>query len=214
MDGMSAFGATPRQAAEILKKSLPALRSPSVITRKNALSQVAELLISQPEDILATYFAVDSYVTEFVAILSGKPNIPKKDEKKKKIKTRATAAADDSEQDEGNQPRASLDSLPYDEEAEMARVLAMSATDAGMPAESSAEFGVTRDEVEAQMFAARCMANMMETLPGSSHTIISKGGVTVLCAKLMEIEYMDLAGQVLCVSSIAILHLILHLPSY
>ncbi len=200
LDGMSAFGATPRQAAEILKKSLPALRSPSVVIRKNALSQVAELLISQPEDILASYFAVDSYVTEFVAILSGKPNIQKKDEKKKKIKTRA-AAADDSDQEEDSQPC----DLPYNEDDEMARVLAMSAADAGVQVEPTGDFGVTRDEVEAQMFAARCMANMMETLPGSSHTIIAKGGVPVLCAKLMEIDYMDLAGQVLCVSVVRLM---------
>jgi E3 ubiquitin-protein ligase TRIP12 len=209
-DGLSAFGATPRQAAEILKKSLPALKSPDVITRKNALSQVAELLISQPEDILASCFPVDAYVTEFVAILSGKPNIVKAGTtgKKKQSNTgrayNAITAGHTSDEDDAA-GHSSMEDVAYDEDAEMARILAMSAADAGVQLDDSADFGVTKDEVESQMFAARCMANMMEALPGSSHTIVSKGGVAVLCAKLREIDYMDLAGQVLCVSTLSCL---------
>ncbi len=204
-DGVSAFGATPRQAADILKKSLPAMRDANVGIRKNALSQVAELLISQPEDILGAYFSVDAYTAEFIAILSGKPNTAKSP---KPGVSRAEGAAsilededDDMEDVIDDTP---LDASACDEDAEMARILAMSAADAGLPIDGGPPYGgsASADEVESQMFAARCLANMIESMPGSSQTVVAKGGVAVLCAKLMEIEYMDLAGQVLCVCRI------------
>jgi hypothetical protein len=41
----------------------------------------------------------------------------------------------------------------------------------------------------------------MEALPGSAHTVVHHGGVPVLCSKLLEIQYIDLAEQSISVRS-------------
>ncbi|KAI8443508.1 hypothetical protein BY996DRAFT_4540516, partial [Phakopsora pachyrhizi] len=42
-------------------------------------------------------------------------------------------------------------------------------------------------DVEQMLLASRCLANLMEALPGSAHTVVHHGAVPVLCAKLLEI---------------------------
>lgn len=54
---------------------------------------------------------------------------------------------------------------------------------------------------EAQVLACRCLANLMEALPGVAHTVVYHGAIPVLCSKLIEISYIDLAEQTLSVSS-------------
>ena len=53
---------------------------------------------------------------------------------------------------------------------------------------------------EAQVLACRCLANLMEALPGVAHTVVYHGAIPVLCSKLVEISYIDLAEQTLSVS--------------
>lgn len=54
--------------------------------------------------------------------------------------------------------------------------------------------------VEMMLLACRCLANLMEALPGSSHSVVHAGAVPILCSKLLEIQYIDLAEQTLSVS--------------
>jgi E3 ubiquitin-protein ligase TRIP12 len=50
---------------------------------------------------------------------------------------------------------------------------------------------------ELQLLACRCIANLLEALPSPTtfHAIVSSGAIPVLCAKLMMIEYIDVAEQ-------------------
>jgi E3 ubiquitin-protein ligase TRIP12 len=57
---------------------------------------------------------------------------------------------------------------------------------------------------EMALIACRCMANMMEALPASTANIVYGGAVPVLCKKLLEIHYIDVAEQALSVSEISI----------
>ncbi|KAI8453100.1 hypothetical protein BY996DRAFT_8502365 [Phakopsora pachyrhizi] len=50
-------------------------------------------------------------------------------------------------------------------------------------------------DVEQMLLASLCLANLMEALPGSAHTVVHHGAVPVLCAKLLEINFIDLAEQ-------------------
>lgn len=88
---------------------------------------------------------------------------------------------DDDGDDAGNQ----------DEDAALAAALAMSG---GGQYQGD-------DNLEAQVLAARCLANLMEALPGVAHTVVYHGAIPVLCSKLIEISYIDLAEQTLSVSS-------------
>lgn len=56
------------------------------------------------------------------------------------------------------------------------------------------------ENLEAQLLACRCLANLMEALPGCGHTLVYHGAIPVLCSKLLEISYIDLAEQTLIVS--------------
>ncbi|KAI7946751.1 hypothetical protein MJO29_011278 [Puccinia striiformis f. sp. tritici] len=53
----------------------------------------------------------------------------------------------------------------------------------------------TFSEAELVLLASRCLANLMEALPGSAHTVVHHGAVPVLCANLLEINFSDLAEQ-------------------
>ena len=57
----------------------------------------------------------------------------------------------------------------------------------------------------AQVLACRCLANLMEAWPGGAHTVVYHGAIPVLCSKLIEISYIDLAEQTLSVSGILLL---------
>ncbi|KAF7309015.1 Ubiquitin-protein ligase [Mycena kentingensis (nom. inval.)] len=72
-----------------------------------------------------------------------------------------------------------------DEDAALAAALAMSGGYQG------------DDNLEAQVLACRCLANLMEALPGVAHTVVYQGAIPVLCSKLIEISYIDLAEQTL-----------------
>ena len=76
-----------------------------------------------------------------------------------------------------------------DEDSALAAALAMSA--GGAPAGD--------ENLEAQLLACRCLANLMEALPGVGHTLVYHGAIPVLCSKLLEISFIDLAEQTLLV---------------
>lgn len=82
-----------------------------------------------------------------------------------------------------------------DEDAALAAVLALSSGGAYQGDEN----------LEAQVLACRCLANLMEALPGVAHTVVYHGAIPVLCSKLIEISYIDLAEQTLSVSILSIL---------
>ncbi|RKP24894.1 armadillo-type protein [Syncephalis pseudoplumigaleata] len=50
---------------------------------------------------------------------------------------------------------------------------------------------------EIMLLACRCIANLVEAIPGSASTLVCRDVVPVLCAKLQAIEYIDLAEQAL-----------------
>jgi E3 ubiquitin-protein ligase TRIP12 len=53
---------------------------------------------------------------------------------------------------------------------------------------------------EMMLLACRCIANLMEALPAATANVVYGGAVPVLCAKLVDIQYIDLAEQALTVS--------------
>lgn len=55
------------------------------------------------------------------------------------------------------------------------------------------EFGGSNPEM--MLLACRCLANMMEALPSATANVVYGGSVPVLCQKLLEIDYIDLAEQ-------------------
>ncbi|KAI9769081.1 MAG: Ubiquitin fusion degradation protein 4 [Geoglossum simile] len=50
---------------------------------------------------------------------------------------------------------------------------------------------------EMMLLACRCIANLMEALPAATANVVYGGAVPVLCRKLLEIHYIDLAEQAL-----------------
>ncbi|KAI1416613.1 HECT-domain-containing protein [Hypoxylon sp. FL1857] len=50
---------------------------------------------------------------------------------------------------------------------------------------------------EIMLLACRCLANLMEALPASAANVVYGGAVPILCQKLLEIHYIDLAEQAL-----------------
>jgi E3 ubiquitin-protein ligase TRIP12 len=91
------------------------------------------------------------------------------------------AEEDEDEDDDGGE---------QDEDAALAAALAMS---------SGSQYQGDENP-EAQVLACRCLANLMEALPGVAHTVVYHGAIPVLCSKLIEISYIDLAEQTLSVS--------------
>ena len=61
------------------------------------------------------------------------------------------------------------------------------------------DFG--EENPEMMLLACRCIANLMEALPASTANVVYGGAVPILCQKLLEIHYIDLAEQALSVSS-------------
>ena len=58
------------------------------------------------------------------------------------------------------------------------------------------EFG-EEGNPEMMLLACRCLANLMEALPASISAVVYGGSVPILCQKLLEIQYIDLAEQAL-----------------
>lgn len=102
------------------------------------------------------------------------------------VKILGGRGADEDEDDDGDD-----DSPEQDEDAALAAALAM----------STGNTFQGDDNLEAQVLACRCLANLMEALPGVAHTVVYHGAIPVLCSKLIEISYIDLAEQTLSVSS-------------
>lgn len=50
---------------------------------------------------------------------------------------------------------------------------------------------------EVMLLACRCIANLMEALPAATASVVYGGAVPVLCQKLLEIHFIDLAEQAL-----------------
>ena len=50
---------------------------------------------------------------------------------------------------------------------------------------------------EMMLLACRCIANLMEALPASTAVVVYSGAVPILCQKLLEIDFIDLAEQAL-----------------
>lgn len=60
------------------------------------------------------------------------------------------------------------------------------------------------ENTEMMLLACRCIANLMEALPSSVANVVYGGAVPVLCQKLLEIHFIDLAEQALSVSMSAL----------
>ena len=61
------------------------------------------------------------------------------------------------------------------------------------------DFG--EENPEMMLLACRCLANLMEALPASTANVVYGGAVPILCQKLLEIHFIDLAEQALSVST-------------
>jgi E3 ubiquitin-protein ligase TRIP12 len=165
------FGGMMSGLSNRLKRLKTDLRSPKAPVRLKALRECSELLLVSNEETLGSSFSTFGFATEFIAILNGKPNIEKD----------AGNGGDDLDMDED-----------MDEDAQFAAALAMSA--------GGYTGGDDQEEMEAQLLACRCLAHLMEALPGSGHALVQLGAVPVLCSKLNEISYIELAEQTLSVS--------------
>ncbi|KAG1780930.1 hypothetical protein EV702DRAFT_963221 [Suillus placidus] len=98
------------------------------------------------------------------------------------VKILGGRGADEDEDDDGGD-----DGDDNDEDAALAAALAMSGGGTYQGDEN----------LEAQMLACRCLANLMEALPGVAHSVVYHGAIPVLCSKLIQISYIDLAEQTL-----------------
>lgn len=64
------------------------------------------------------------------------------------------------------------------------------------------------DNPEIMLLACRCLSNLMEAMPASLGSVVYSGAVPVLCSKLLEIQYIDLAEQSLTVSFRAVFNIL------
>lgn len=170
------FGGMMSGLSSRFKRLKTELKSASSTRRLAALRECSELLLVSNEDTLGGSFSINAFGTEFIAILSGKPNV----------------------EDKGESSKGPEHVDEMDEDAQLAAALAIS-TGGMMPGGMEDE-----DEVECQLVACRCLAHLMEALPGSGHTLVAIGAVPVLCSKLAEIAYIELAEQTLSVRTAAI----------
>lgn len=102
------------------------------------------------------------------------------------VKILGGCGADEDDDDEGDE-----DGDDEDEDTALVAALAMSAGGGSYQGD---------ENLEAQVLACRCLANLVEALPGIAHTVVYHGAIPVLCSKLVEISYIDLAEQTLSVS--------------
>lgn len=160
------------------------LKSKNISTRLAALRECSEVLLVSNEDTLGGAFSTQGFATEFIAILKGKPNI------------------DENSTDAGPSTQTmDFDDDDMDEDAQLARALAMS-TEGAMPPGMGMD--ASEEEMECQLVACRCLAHLLEALPGTGHTLVHLGAVPVLCSKLNEPSYIELAEQTLSVSCISL----------
>lgn len=172
---MGRFGMSSGFSGGRFKRLKLELQSSNTSLRLSALRECSEILLISNEDTLGGSFSINSFATEFIAILNGKPNI---------------------DPNAPTQSSVGQDAGTMNEDEELAAVLAMSAGEA-MPDQSESE-----EDMESQLVACRCLAHLMEALPGTGHTLVHLGVVPVLCSKLNEISYIELAEQTLSVSGL------------
>lgn len=95
------------------------------------------------------------------------------------------------DEDGSEEGREETEGTPENDDAALAAALALSG--GGMMGE---------ENLEEQLLACRCLANLMEAMPGSAHTLVYHGAVPVLCSKLLEIQFIDLAEQTISVCDV------------
>ncbi|KAK0555174.1 Ubiquitin fusion degradation protein 4 [Tilletia horrida] len=139
----------------------------------SALQELSDLLIVSTEDSLAGYFPIDSFVKELIYIMGGPKPV---DNGLSSSRSGATAS-------EG----AGEARVPVKKEED---------EDAAMAAAIAAAAGFD-DNGEVMLIACRCLANLMEAMPYAAHSVVTCGAIPVLCSKLIEITFIDLAEQVL-----------------
>jgi E3 ubiquitin-protein ligase TRIP12 len=61
------------------------------------------------------------------------------------------------------------------------------------------------ENAEIMLLACRCLANLMEALRGSVANVVYGGAVPILCQKLLDIQFIDLAEQALSVGALSFL---------
>ncbi|ORX75729.1 hypothetical protein BCR32DRAFT_224865 [Anaeromyces robustus] len=60
-------------------------------------------------------------------------------------------------------------------------------------------FGSSEETINAMMMACRCFCNLIEALPSSTSAIVRYDGVKILTEKIENIEYIDLAEQIMSI---------------
>jgi len=160
----------------------------------SALQELSDLLIVSTEDSLAGYFPIDSFVRELIYIMGG----PKPPEHGANSSLRTAGGASTSS---GPVTSGSSVSLLDTEssgsgELDVAVKKEEEDEDAAMAAAIAAAAGF-EDNGEIMLIACRCLANLMEAMPYAAHSVVTCGAIPVLCSKLIEITFIDLAEQVL-----------------
>ncbi|CAD6911793.1 unnamed protein product [Tilletia controversa] len=156
-------------------------------TQLAALQELSDLLIVSTEDSLAGYFPIDSFVKELIYIMGGPKPVDH-------------GASSTSRTVGGGAAGGSSMSL-HDADSSVGSDLGVSVKkeddeDAAMAAAIAAAAGF-EDNGEVMLIACRCLANLMEAMPYAAHSVVTCGAIPVLCSKLIEITFIDLAEQVL-----------------
>ncbi|KAK0533902.1 Ubiquitin fusion degradation protein 4 [Tilletia horrida] len=151
-----------------------------------ALQELSDLLIVSTEDSLAGYFPIDSFVRELVYIMGGPKPIDHSSSRGTGTSGGAASGSSLSLHDGDSSGSAELGVAVKKEEDEDAAMAAAIAAAAGF-----------EDNGEVMLIACRCLANLMEAMPYAAHSVVSCGAIPVLCSKLIEITFIDLAEQVL-----------------
>lgn len=133
-----------------------------------ALQELAELLSISTEDTLAGYFQIEAFSKELVAIVRGDSNGMGKGS--------------------GGGGGGGEGAMTVEE------AIAFGLDPAEVGAGGGGGGSDDNDE-QMMLLACRCLANLMEALPGSAHSVVYAGAVPVLCDKLKDIQYIDLAEQ-------------------
>ncbi|RXK36787.1 hypothetical protein M231_05948 [Tremella mesenterica] len=161
------FGGIMSGLSTRFKRLKNELRSPAPAVRLTALRECSEILLVSNEDTLGGAFSTNAFAVEFIAILGGKPNI------------------DENGPKENERPPEEMD-----EDAQLAAALSMSAG-------AAAPIHGNEDEIECQLVACRCLAHLLEALPMSGHMLVNLGAIPILCSKLNEMSFVELAEQTL-----------------
>ncbi|GAA5905899.1 putative ubiquitin-protein ligase UFD4 [Sporobolomyces salmoneus] len=146
-----------------------------------ALQELAELLSISTEDTLAGYFQTEAFSKELVAIVRGDSN-----------GMGSTSSGDGDDEGMGGGGEGAMTA----EEA-----IAFGLDPAEVCGTGGGGIGgggdTEENDVQMMLLACRCLANLMEALPGSAHSVVYAGAVPVLCSKLQDIQYIELAEQTL-----------------